>query len=132
MINKIIFCRMNIYLRKIYILFVTQTFSVQKYISEMRYIFFYIFIYTYLFIYLFFSANNVYFVKNKYFFKKKYFFFNLVLQQMDNHRFQDLCIALCTRFSILCSKIVLMFSLGIFFKLLNQFAKKLLIVADMS
>ena len=33
-----------------------------------------------------FSANNVYFVKNKYFFKKKNFFFNLVLQQMNNHR----------------------------------------------
>ena len=31
---------MNIYLRKFYILFVTQTFSVKKDIFQMRYIFF--------------------------------------------------------------------------------------------
>ena len=34
----------------------------------------------------FFSANNVYFEKNKNVFSKKFFFFNLVLQQMNNHR----------------------------------------------
>ena len=34
----------------------------------------------------FFSANNVYFVKNTNIFSKKNFFFNLVLQQMNNHR----------------------------------------------
>ena len=64
---------MNIYLRKIYILFVC--------ISEMRYIFFtfsLIFFPIKFFFHLkafFFSANNVYFVKkHKYFFKKKKFF----------------------------------------------------------
>ena len=68
---------MNIYLRKIYILFVTQTFSVQKYISEMRYIFFYIFIYTYLFIYLFiifFQQITYILLKANIFSKKKIFF----------------------------------------------------------
>ena len=69
---------MNIYLRKIYILFVTQTFSVQKYISEMRYIFFYIFIYTYLFIYLFiyffFQRITYILLKTNIFSKKKNFF----------------------------------------------------------
>ena len=72
---------MNVYLRKIYILFVTQTFSVLKYISEMRYIFFtfsFIFfslkkvfpvkklfvIKLFFLIKTFFSAINVYFVKN--------------------------------------------------------------------
>ena len=86
---------MNIYLRKIYILFVTQTFSVYKYISEMRYIFF-----TFSFIFFsvkkvffskkifniklffhiktFFSANNVYFVKITNMFSKNiYIFFQL-------------------------------------------------------
>ena len=36
----------------------------------------------------FFSANNVYFVKNTNIFSKKNFFFNLVLQQMNNHKLQ--------------------------------------------
>ena len=41
---------MNIYLRNIYVLFVTQTLSVLKYISQMRYIFF-------TFSYIFFSVK---------------------------------------------------------------------------
>ena len=78
---KFFICRINIYLRKIYILFVTQTFSVQKYISEMRYKFFtfsfiffsvkrgffskiYFHIKLFFLIKIFFSANNVYFLKN--------------------------------------------------------------------
>ena len=97
---------MSIYLRKIYILFITQIFSAQKYISQMRYI-----IFTFSFIFFsvkkiffsenifqyktffpyknIFSANNVYFVKNTNIFKKKFFFFffNVVLQQMNNHSF---------------------------------------------
>ena len=91
MIKKIFFCRMNIYLRNIDILFVTQTFSVSKYISEMRYI-----VFTFSFIFFsikifffriktFFSVNNVYFVKSTNIFSNKiFFFFNLVLQQMNN------------------------------------------------
>ena len=36
---------------------------------------------------LFFSANNAYFVKNTNIFsKKKFFCFNLVLQQLNNHK----------------------------------------------
>ena len=88
MIKKTFFCRMNIYLRKIYILFVTQTFSVQKYIFEMRCIFFNIFIYIFLckkffiktfffHIKTFFPANNVYFVKSTNIFSKQNFFFQL-------------------------------------------------------
>ena len=91
---------MNIYLKKIFILFVTQAFSVEKiYFSNKIYIF-YIFIYIFLckkvffskifiqyktfsHIKTFFSANNVYFVKNANIFSKKKF--NLVLQQMNNH-----------------------------------------------
>ena len=85
------FCRVNIYFRKIYILFVAQTFVsemskyVSKYVSEMRCILF-----TFSFIFFsikkvffskkhfhcktFFPANNVYFVKNTFFFKKKIMF----------------------------------------------------------
>ena len=91
MIKKIFFCRMNIYLRNIDSLFVTQTFSVSKYISEMRYI---VFTFSFIFcsikifffrIKTFFSVNNVYFVKSTNIFSnKKIFFFNLVLQQMNN------------------------------------------------
>ena len=91
MIKKIFFCRMNIYLRNIDILFVTQTFSVSKYISEMRYI---VFTFSFIFcsikifffcIKTFFSVNNVYFVKSTNIFSNKiFFFFNLVLQQMNN------------------------------------------------
>ena len=52
---------MNIYLRKIYILFVTQTFSVkiifvQKYISEMRYI-------SFIFSFIFFFVKEVFYTK---------------------------------------------------------------------
>ena len=97
------FCRMNIYLRKIYVLFVTQTFSVWKNISQIRYIFFtcsYIFfspktvffskkifnINPFFYIKSFFSANHAYFVKNTNIFSKhKIFFFSLVLQQLNNH-----------------------------------------------
>ena len=91
MIKKIFFGRMNIYLRNIDILFVTQTFSVSKYISEMRYI---VFTFSFIFcsikifffrIKTFFSVNNVYFVKSTNIFSNKiFFFFNLVLQQMNN------------------------------------------------
>ena len=56
---------MNIYLRKIYILFVTKIFSVEKYISEMRYIFF-------TFSFVFFSVKKVFFSKQ--IFKYKTFF----------------------------------------------------------
>ena len=42
---KIFFLQNEYNLRKIYILFVTQTFSAEKYISQMRHIYFYIFIY---------------------------------------------------------------------------------------
>ena len=48
---------MSIYLRKIYILFVTQIFSAQKYISQMRYIFF-------TFSFIFFSVKKIFFSKN--------------------------------------------------------------------
>ena len=62
---------MNVYLRKIYILFVTQRFSVLKYISEMIYIFF-------TFSFIFFSLEKVFFSKNlfviKLFFLIKTFF----------------------------------------------------------
>ena len=63
---------MNICLRKIYILFVTQTFSEQKNISPMRYIFF-------TFSYIYFSEKKkVFFSKKifqcKTFFHKKTFF----------------------------------------------------------
>ena len=91
MIKNFFFCRMNIYLRNIDILFVTQTFSVSKYISEMRYI---VFTFSFIFcsikifffrIKTFFSVNNVYFVKSTNIFSNKiFFFFNLVLQQMNN------------------------------------------------
>ena len=78
---------MNIYLRKIYVLFVTQTFSVQENISQMRYIFswkynkscksYIIFQYkTFFHIKTFFSANNVYFVKIINIFSNKKFFFS--------------------------------------------------------
>ena len=48
---------MNIYLRKTDILFVTQTFYVQKDISEVWYIFF-------TFSFIFFSVKKVFFSKN--------------------------------------------------------------------
>ena len=82
--------RMNIYLRKIYILFVTQTFLCKNIflkwdiyfnISVKKIIIIKFFSHTR----TFFSTNDVYFVKNNYFFKKKKLFFNLVLQQMNNH-----------------------------------------------
>ena len=81
--------RMNIYLRKNYILFVTQTF-LSKNIFLKWDIYFNISVKKIIIIKLFsrtrtfFSTNVVYFVKNNYFFKKK-LFFNLVLQQMNNH-----------------------------------------------
>ena len=62
---------MNIYLRKIYILVVTQTFSVLKPIFQMRYIFF-------TFSFIFFSDNFFFSVKKnfdvKLFFHIKAFF----------------------------------------------------------
>ena len=97
---KIFFCRMNIYLRKIYICS-KNIFCIKIYFSNEIYIF-YIFIYIFLCrkiffsvkqffnislvfqIKTFFSGNNAYFVKNRYF-SKKHFFFLLVLQQMNNH-----------------------------------------------
>ena len=81
---------MNIYFRKIYIFFVTQTFSVKNYISEGIYFlhfhlyfslqerFFFSkkhFHYKTFFPYkTFFSTNNVYFVKNTNIFSKNNFF----------------------------------------------------------
>ena len=53
---------MSIYLRKIYILFVTQIFSAQKYISQMRYIFF-------TFSFIFFSVKKVFFSKKNFQYK---------------------------------------------------------------
>ena len=100
--NIFFFWRMNIYLRKNYILLVTQTFCVKIYFWKR-----YIYIFTFLFIFFsvkkvlfskkpfhykkkiqnFFSANNAYFVKNTNIFsKKKFFCFNLVLQQLNNHK----------------------------------------------
>ena len=95
MIKHFFFCRMNIYWRKIYILFVTNIFFVKIYFWNEIYIFYifsYIFLCTKSFLSVkkffiiklffhiktFFSANNVYFVKNtNIFFKKKFFFFQL-------------------------------------------------------
>ena len=95
MIKKEFFCRMNIYFRKIYILFVTQTFFCAKslkwdiYFFNFQLFFFVIksffsvknifIIKLFFHIKTFLSANNVHFVKNKNIFS------NLVLQQINNH-----------------------------------------------
>ena len=63
---------MNVYLRNIYNLFLKQTFSIQKNISQMRYMFF-------RFSYIFFSVKEVFFGKTNFqyktFFQYKNIFF---------------------------------------------------------
>ena len=95
MIKK--FCRMNIFKKDLYFICNTNIFCVKIHFSS-----FYIFIYIFLCKKSFlskkifqykniFSANNIYFVKKIYFFKKKKkSFFNLVLQQLNNHRLRDI------------------------------------------